>query len=254
MKERQRTTNNNVVSLLLSQKKRKTYMDIFVIIILIVSLLSFSLQLTFFSHKWVEWAYAGLIATGIYIAYPQAIEQSYSTIQQTMNDAQIIGDFSALVIAEALLGCLLSIWQTRILYGENRKKIGQYAHYFVGVAFFISIFYVESFLFINILGIDFQLLAIALSIGIPLFLLGIKQFLQWLVPEKEVRIELKFFLHITQITLAIVLSILILRLPIANNAQQTNIIEFLILLALTLIVAIAGYITYHLKLKKIWNS
>lgn len=225
-------------------------MDIFVIIILLVSLLSLGLQMTFFSNKWIQWIYSILIAIGIYIAYPQAIEQSYSTIQQTMNNPQIIGDFSALVIAEALLGCLLSILQTRILFGENIKKTARYAHYFSGIVFLISIFYLESFLFINIRGIDFQVLGGILAIFIPLLLILIKQLLKWLVPENDLRIELKFFLHISQILFAIIVSIMILKLPIAQATQQTNFIQFITILALTIIVAVGGYFIHQFKYKK----
>lgn len=228
-------------------------MEFAIIIILIVSVLLFALQMSFFEKKWVQWLYLGAAAIGIYLAYPLAIEESYASIRQTMTNAHTIGDFSALVIAEALLGCLLSITQISILFGERIKKWWRYATYFSGVVVFIALFYLETLLFITVRGFDFQLFAAILALAIPAAVWLIKRFLYWLVPEDELRAEMKFFLHLIQILLAMVLSIIVLRLPVNTATQQQTLTQSAIILLFALVVAAIGFVFYGIKIKKIWK-
>lgn len=228
-------------------------MEIVVIIILIISLLGVSLQMTFFPKQWVRWIYASGIALGIYLAYPRAIEESYASIRQAMTNAGTIVDFSALVILEGLLGCLLCIFQIRLIFGQRLRKWWRYAFYFTGIVFVISVYYLEALLFISIRGISFQILAIALTAIVPLLILTMHFFLRWLMPEDDLRTEMKFFLHLAQIIFAIILSVTVLKVPVADVTQNNGIVEFGTTLLFALVCIIAGYIYYRIKLKKRWK-
>ncbi|PIE87630.1 MAG: hypothetical protein CSA01_00010 [Bacteroidetes bacterium] len=228
-------------------------MEIIVVIILISTLLLFALQLTFFTQKWVKWGLLVLIAIGIYFSYPYAIEQSYETIRQTMNNPQVIADFSALVIFEAILGCLLSILQIRYYAGKKLKKHWIYSLYFPGVVIFIAVFYLEAFLFISIRGIDFQIMAELLAIGIPVLLLVLTGIMRRLVTDKWLRTELKFFLHLMQIVMAMILSIIILKLPVSYVDQETHFKPLMLLLLIMLISAVLGYFYQIYKNNKYGN-
>lgn len=229
-------------------------MEISVIIILLLSLLLLGLQFTFFSKKWVTFAYLLLIAVGVYMTHTLAIEESYQTIRQIMNNPKAIGNFSALVIAEALLGILFSIVQIKILCGEKVKKWKQYMVYFVGIVPFIAIYYAETLLFLTIRGIHFTLFAIMLTIIIPLALWSLKVMLKKIVPEYDLRAEMKFFMHLMQIILAIALSVLVLKLPISTPQEGLPIKETALVLCIILAFATIGTIIYKIKLKKIWKS
>lgn len=229
-------------------------MEIAIIIILLLSVVLFSLQLTFFVEKKVVLAYLLLLSAGIYFAYPYCIEQSYSSIQKDMNNVVLLSNFLVLLMAEALLGALLSILQIKMLFGGAKIHKGwSYAIYFSGVAIAVALFYAESLLFILIRSMDFQMLAILLALCIPLALWGLQLLLSALVPEREIRIELKFFLHIFQILLSMLLSVLVLKLPVNMPPHNYTLPAFLLIVAVALLVALLGYFIHHIKIKKTWK-
>ncbi len=229
-------------------------MELLIIAILIISIALFSLQLSFFPHRSVQWIYLAVIALGIYFMHEFAVEQSYISLRESMNNPETIRDFSALVITEALLGCLLSILQIKMLYGEKVKKIWKNTFYFSGIIVFVALFYCESFLFILIRGFDFQVLAFLIALALPSFLLLFKAFIIGLAPEKEIRTELKFFLHILQIILAVSISVIALKLPVKTVNFEGNFTKSLLICSIILIFVALGVIFYKIKFKKKYGN
>ncbi len=228
-------------------------MEIILVVILLISLLSLPLQMTFFYNKKVQWIYLAAIAVGIYAAYPYAIEESYVSIQKIMTNPSILNDFATLVIAESLFGCLLSLFQIKLFFGQNIKKWWQYASLFVGVAFLISIYFLEVLIFINLPGIDFSLLAIIITVLVPALILSVKYFVKWLTPENYLRTEMKFFLHLIQLLLSIILSVIILKLPV-NTVEYENSLQTLSLVAVIVVFfVVTGYFYNTIKSKKTWK-
>ncbi len=225
-------------------------MELLIIIILILSLFAFAVRMTFFPKKAVQWVYLVVVGIGLYWAYPMAIEESYSSIQKTMTDTVVMTNFSALVIAEGLLGCLLSIFYTKLMFGYHIKKYWNYLLYFSGFVFFVALYYLESLLYINVRGLEFKTLAVILSVVIPLALLGLELFVKWLVPQTDLRTEMGFFLHLTQILLAIALSVIALKLPVNTPENNTHLTEFIIILGGAFLMSAAGYVFYNIKQKK----
>ncbi len=228
-------------------------MEILLVIILILSLFAFAVRMTFFPKSAVQWLYVLGIAGGLYWAYPMAIEESYSGIQKTMTDLSVMTNFSTLVIAEGLLGCLLSIFYTKLMFGHRIKKYWNYVLYFSGFVFFVALYYLESLLFINVRDMEFDTLAMILAVVIPLALLGLKIFVKWLVPQTDLRTEMSFFLHLAQILLAIALSVIVLKLPVKTPENDTHLIEFIIILGGASLMALSGYFYYHIIFKRKWK-
>ncbi len=228
-------------------------MEILIIIILILSLFAFAVRMTFFPKPMVQWLYVVGIALGLYWAYPIAIEESYSGIQKTMSDLAVMTNFSTLVIAEGLLGCLLSIFYIRLRFGHRIKKYWEYVLYFSGFVFFVALYYLESLLFINVRDMEFDTLAMILAVLIPLALLGLKFFVKWLVPQADQRTELGFFLHLAQILSAIALSVIVLKVPVKTPENDTHLMEFIIILGGATLIALSGYFYYHILFKRKWK-
>lgn len=228
-------------------------MEIILVVILISSLLSFALQMTFYPKQWVAWLLLLMLGGAVYWAYPMAIEESYSSIQKNMSNPSLLADLSSLVIAEALFGCLLSIFQIHEMFGQRVKSFWRKAKYFGGLVFLISAYYLEVLLFINIRALDFEVLAVIFALLIPFLILLLKWFVKWLIPEEDLRTEMKFFLHLIQIICAIVLSVVVLKLPVPNNAQETEILSFIYILTGCLTVATVGYFYHNFKLNKKWK-
>lgn len=228
-------------------------MELTIIVTFLLTIILFGLQMTFFKKKILIYTKLTLIAIGIYLIYPHCIEQSYKTIQQAINNTQLINNFATIITAEALIGTLLSILQIKLLFAKKHSKIAKYSPYFSGITILIAIFYIESFLFINIRNINFQILAITFAITIPLFLLGLTFILNKLIPEHEIRIELKFFLHIGQIVTTIILTITTLKLPVKIPKQNHQLYPFLTIILISLIISLSGYLIHQIKIKKTWK-
>ncbi len=196
-------------------------MQSIIIVLLVVSLLSFSLQLSLFSYKKAQWLWLVAVGIGIYWMYPQAIQQSYSKFQQYINNSSLMGNFSTIAVFESIMGIVMSIYMIRFIFEKHtRYKSLHYVNYLPGIISFPAIFYLESYAFLHIRSLSFQTLAIVLTVAIPALLVGIRYLLVVLIPEIDLRFELKFFVHFLQLILAIVLSVLL-----TKSAVNTYFIE-----------------------------
>ncbi len=186
--------------------------------------------------------------------YQQAIEQSYSVFREMLSNSTLMTDFTVLQVIEAIGGILLSIYLIRFHFKERVKSIYQYFVYLPGIILFPAIFYIESYLFLQITGMNFQGLAICLSIAIPALILLMKWGITSLIPEFDLRLELKFALHIIQLVNAVILSVFLLRLPVKTVNIDSPINQILTLLFVLFVFVAVGALWYNFRMKQLLNN
>ncbi len=222
-------------------------MQTFIIILLILAFLSFVLQLTLFEQDRTAIVFCIVAAVGIYFMYPFAIEQSYSKFQQLMQNQHKLSNIMVVQIIECLLGLLFSIFLIRMFYGEKVNKVFKYFKFFPGIIIFPALFYAESAIFLNVTGVDFKILAIIVAVVLPATIFLINKSLKYLVPEYDLRLELKFMLHILQLIVAVIISIRIFRLPTTNLVSEFYIKQLLAFFGVVLLFGILGFFRYNRK-------
>lgn len=225
-----------------------------VIVLLVLAIASCSLQFTLFPLRRVMWGYLGGIALYVYLMYSRAIEQSYSVFKETLLNTSLMTDFVVVQVAEAIGGLLISIFLIRFYYNEPVKKYFQFLVYFPGIVVFPAIFYVESYLFLQASGMNFQVLAIVLAIVFPMFLLIGKKFITNLIPDFDLRLELKFGIHIIQFICAVILSVVLFRIPTKTSDFPVCVNQLIIIVSAGLFFTALGVLWYNFQIKKLINK
>ncbi len=222
------------------------------VILLLLAWLSFILQISITKQKTTLIIFLSAIAVGLYLSYPYAIEQSYDKFKSITGNKTIMSNLMVFQIIESITGMLFSIFLIRMFYNEKVHKIFRWFSYFPGIVIIPAVFYTESFLFLNVAGLNFQVFAIIIAIAMPLILIGLRILTKKLVPEYDLRLELKFILHTVQLFVAIILSIQLFSLPTAGNyIQDFPIYQLLALLMLMLVFGVIGMMNYNRRMKKL---
>lgn len=225
-----------------------------VIILFVLAMASCSLQFTLFPLRRIMWGCLAGIAIYVYLMYSRAIEQSYSAFLEILSDSPLMTDFAVVQVIEAIGGLLISIFLIRFHYNEPVKRYFRFLVYFPGIIVFPSIFYAESYLFLQVPGINFQVLAIVLAIAFPLFLLVGKWLITSLIPEFDLRLELKFGIHIIQLVCAVILSVVLFRLPVKTAALSVSVNQLIALLTTVLLFTAFGMLWYNFRMKRLNNK
>ncbi len=225
-------------------------MQILIGILFCLAVFSLIMQMSFLKEKSVVGLLLMAIGIGIFMAYPYAIEQSYSKFKMLLGNQNLMGDFLVLQVIESTLGLLFSIVLIRIFYKERVRRWFRYFKFFPGIIFIPALFYIESYLFLNITGFDFKVFASVLAVAIPLVLFALLKLILYLIPEYDLRLELKFILHILQLITAIVISIKIYRLPANTAINEVPYLQMLVLLAMTVLLGVLGVAMYNYRMKK----
>ncbi len=209
---------------------------------------SFVLQLSITKQRVTVTLFLTAMALGLYFSYSYAIEQSYDKFKAITGDKIVMGNLMVFQTIESIMGMLFSIFLIRMFYREKVHKIFRWFSYFPGIVIVPAVFYTESFLFLSVPGVNFQILALIISVAIPLILIGLRILTQKLVPEYDLRLELKFIIHTVQLLVSVVLSIALFRLPTSSNyVQEFPMYQSLALLLLTAVFGSLGLIRYKLK-------
>jgi len=226
-------------------------MQTIIIILFSLALVSFSIQLQLLKNRWVLGTWLLIVAIGVYLMHHMAIEQSYKTFRATLTNSSLMMDFTVLLVLEALAGLFISIYLIRSHYNEPVKAIFKYAIYLPGITIFPALFYFESMVFLQIHGIDFELMAIVLSILAIALISLIKYGFKVLVPEFDLQLEIKFIVHLLQLVGGIFLSVVMLRLPVGQMPSSgVPISALLTMLLIVLTGAAVGMLWYRIKLKR----
>ena len=215
-----------------------------------LSLVAIPLQLALIRRRYVIITSVLVVGLFIYAMYKKAIEQSYSLWEQQLANPELTGKMLIIQFIESIGGILLSIYLLSLLHGEWLKKGFRFFKYVPGIMPFIALFYLESYMFLNIPGVNFHSLALTLAIGFMIAVWGCMIFFRWLLKDYDIMLEMKFFLHIIQIIVALVLSIQLFGLQVPEQTGYLNFLQTGIILGAILIVITIGLIFYNLKIKK----
>jgi hypothetical protein len=153
-----------------------------------------------------------------------------------------------------VLGLLFCIFLIRDFYKERTIEVFRYFKLFPGFIVFPALFYAESFIFLSISGISFQLLAIVIALVFPVLIWGLMQFTSWLIPEYDLRLELKFILHILQLILSVVISVKIYALPVQSALAPVSYVPLGVLIVMLLLIGGLGILSYQRKMNKLLKS
>lgn len=226
-------------------------METIVIVLFILATLSFLLQIELIKKRWIMVGWLVVIGVFIYIMHTYAIEQSYKAFINTLQNTSLMMNFVVLQVIEALGGILISVFLIRSHYNEPVNKFFKYFIYLPRIIVFPAVFYFESFVFLQMPGINFKIVGILVAIFIPMAIFLLKNLFSYGVPEFTLQVELKFIIHLIQLIAAVWLSVLLFRLPVTQVKSNIDAINAMIVMLMLILAGLVfGFLWYRIRIKR----
>jgi len=215
-------------------------MSAIIFFIIFFVLLNTGLKLSFW--KWWQMLIMGIFfGIFIWIIYPVAIAQSQTTVNLQLADTDNRKNFTVLLTIEAFIFIYFCLTYLKQLFQSKpiNKKL-KFLNLFPGLLVFPVLYELFIQVVFNFSGVEFSKLAllsaIAISILIPLFSLGLKR----LFPEKDFRIEILLLSSF----LVVVLSLISTHSGsiIYKVEESTDFIQLFSSLGIILLFAIFGFL------------
>ena len=168
------------------------------------------LKLTFMK-VWQMVAVAAVCALFVGLSWPMAIEQSRNKIAEWLQDQPLMLDVSVVLTIEVLWQMAFCLLAAGLLYVRRVRRRTLWAYrvlrFFPGVLVFAVLFYGLIQAIYAFPGVDFARVAWTMAaivfVALPLGAWG----LRFLVPEKDLRLEILFLLSSLVMTLGVVATV-----------------------------------------------
>ena len=185
-------------------------MQYVVLVLMLLVTLQTWLKLTFMK-VWQMVAVAAVCALFVGLTWGYAIDQSRNEIAEWLQDQPLMLDVSVILTLEVLLQMAYCLLAGRLLYdGQvSRRIVWAYRvlRFFPGVLIFPVLFYTLVQVIYAFPGADFAVVAWSLAAAVLLLLPLGALAMRWLVPEKDLRLEMLFLLAALVLTLGIIATV-----------------------------------------------
>lgn len=174
-------------------------METVVLVLMILVCFSFVLKLTFQSSA-VKFAVCGFCIVFVGLSITFAIEQSKIQIQQWLLDPELMSDTSVILFIDVLIQTSYAILGAQLMTSGIMRKsvINTYRilRIFPGLLLFPVLFYLLVQVIFAFPGSSFNLLGWLTAVISSLFILGLSFLIKYLLPEKDIRLELLFLVNL----------------------------------------------------------
>lgn len=220
-------------------------MEIVVIVIMLLVSFSLILKLTYLP-AWGRVSICMISALFIGLSWESASGQSKTQISDWLQNPDLMLDMAVLLTVDVFIQIAFCILNTRKISGETLSKAGNYIHlitlYIPGILVFPALYALLVEVIFSFTGIDFNLLAWSLAFAIFVSGIVLTFAMQWIIPEKDLRLEMIFMINAMIALLGVVATV-----NGRTAVTGTNTVEWQALLgvvALLLIGATAGFFIF----------
>lgn len=170
-------------------------MEYIILILIIFIFINTILKLSYW--EWWQRVLFG-IACGAFVllTYPYAISQSKTQLAGYLNNATIMQDMAVLVTIESAIYITFCFMAMRQLYGRKIKRWVKPLYWYPGILVFPALLYVQTNMIFSFPGTAFTTIAYVLAGGVVLLFPLLSGGIKWLLPEKELRLEVQFLLSL----------------------------------------------------------
>ncbi|MDO4230224.1 MAG: hypothetical protein Q4C98_10445 [Capnocytophaga sp.] len=178
-------------------------MEILIYILIISIFLNTILKISFWEVKY-QVLFALLVAGFIVYVYDFATEQSQTALASWLKEAEVLSTIAILTTLEALLYISFCFLSLKDIYTPRKGKLFLLLKMYAGMLIFPASFYVVTQSMFFFTGADFLNIALGVALAalvvLPVFSYGIG----WLLPEKEIRLEVLFLVSILVTVLGLI--------------------------------------------------
>jgi predicted membrane channel-forming protein YqfA (hemolysin III family) len=220
-------------------------MFVIIYIVFVLCFAGFVLQSSLLK-RYLIIGYALVSAIFLWFSHTYAINESYTSIKAMLTNQNLMYTLSVIVTIEAVIGILVNL----SIIKRSRTDRFKLMKYMPSVSWFITIYFAQILLFLNIPGINFKLLAVC-SVALIGGLYLISALFLSREKEQQFALELKFVVHLLQILVAGVISVIYSSSPYNGNAMHTDLIPLAVFIGVSVPVMIIGILLRKREVKRL---
>lgn len=230
-------------------------MELVVIIIMIMVGFSLLLKLTYLP-LWGQLLICALLALFVGLSWTFAVNQSKTQIAAWIQSPELMLDMAVLLTIDVFLQITFCVTSAERIVGEKLSKsekiIRVIALWIPGILIFPVLLAVLVAVIFSFPGVDFETIAWSLAAALFVIGMGIPYLIKWVLPEKDLRLELIFMVN-AMICLLGVIATVNGRTAVAG-VNSVDCYTLGGVLALFIVGATAGYILFKRKQNKLIKS
>lgn len=185
-------------------------METVVVVLMILVCFNFMMKQTY-RKRWSVAAIAVMAALFVGLMWPYAIRQSKTQIADWLANTQLMLDTSVVLTVEVVLQMAFCMLAAHVLTTGPVKKRTLWAYralrWFPGILIFPVLFSGLVYLIFSFPGVSFSLIAWSMAAGVLVLIPVGTLLLRWLLPEKELRLELLFLTNALTAILGIIATV-----------------------------------------------
>ena len=205
-----------------------------------------------YRKTWMVGAITVVCALFMVFSWQFAIEQSKTQLQDWLNNQHLMLDVAVVLSIEVIIQISYCIMSVHLMNSGKLKMRTLIAYrllrWFPGILVFPVLFHIETMCMFWLTGIDFAIIAYALAAGIAVLIPVLTWSIKWLIPEKELRLEI-FFLTNALVALLGIIATVNGRTAV-DGISEVNIDSLLGFAALLVCGGISGFVYYRIKFWK----
>lgn len=229
-------------------------MEYLIQLLLLFVVINCALKLTFWK-TWQVLLFSAVCAGFVILYYPYAITQSKTQLDSYLDDVGIMQDIAVLVTFESVLCFAFCFAALRALYGRRAKRWVKPLYWYPGILIFPALSYLLLYMIFNMAGTSFSAIAYSLAAGIFVLLPSLSLGMKYLLPEKELRLEVHFLASLF-VSIIGLISTVNGNVTYQASEESLNIKVFLVSLALFAAFFVIGFLfnRYKWRFRKMKQS
>ncbi|SHL11141.1 hypothetical protein [Xylanibacter ruminicola] len=226
-------------------------METVVWVMILLVCFNFVLKQTY-RKAWMVAAISVVCALFVALTWQWAIEQSKSQLNDWLNNPALMLDTAVILSIEVIIQMAYCIMAVHLMNtGKVRRRtilVYRLLRWFPGLLIFPVLFHLETRCMFWLTGMAFTTIAYGLAIVVLLAIPALAWAIKWLIPEKELRLEV-FFLSNALIAILGIIATVNGRTAVAG-ISEVNWGALGGMLSLMLLGGIAGFTIFRLKHNK----
>ncbi len=216
-------------------------MERIALVVLVLVALNSMFQLSQW-NKNIGWVLAVVLAVIAYSTYPWIIEQNKSQLTLWFDDPEKMQHAAVLLLIETFVFVLADLSLLKKFLGQPINKAMAYVRYFPGVAIIVAVLYAQMQCFYTFSTVDFDALGRYFAIGVACTFVVCPMVIRWLIPERILRLEMRYLLNFGLLLGSIIISVLCKGLTYPKMTTSFEWFPFFIATAIILGTVLLGWV------------
>ena len=191
-----------------------------------------------------------LAAAAAWAMYPLAVRQSLSAFIGNLDGARV-QTLAAVLTLDGVLGCAAATVLLRARHGPPLHRFRRLAAYHVGVIPVLALFYLEMKAFDAASEWSFGATALALCLAVIVAGLAGSEALRRLLPDRDLRAELRLLVHVGQVALAAGLTAFALQGGVRSTAAALEAGPHAVVAGAAAVGLLIGYWSHRRRLRRV---